>query len=186
MIFNVQPTKYTTFLFSSSVVSNSATLWTAACQASLSFTISQSLLKLTLSQWCLPTISSSIVPFCLRSFPASGGQSIGTSASVFPMNIQGWFPLGLPGLILLSKGLWRVFSSTTVRRHQFFSAQPFFIVQLSLRYMTTGKTIALPIQTFVGQVTSLLFSMLSRLVITSYLVNGLITFLTPGITQRRV
>ena len=105
MIFNVQPIKYTTFLFSRSVVSNSATLWTAACRASLSFTISQSLLKFTLSRWCLPTISSSIVPFCLCSFPASGGQSIGASASasVLPMNIQGWFPLGLPGLIMLSK-----------------------------------------------------------------------------------
>ena len=83
---------------------------------------------------------SSIVPFssCLQSFPASGsfpmcwpfasgGQSneASASASVLEMNIQGWFPLGLTGLIsLLSKGLSRVFSSTTVRKHQFFSAQP--------------------------------------------------------------
>ena len=80
------------------------------------------------SQWCHPTISSSIIPFssCLQSFPASGsfpmiqffasgGQSIGASASVLPMNIQCWFPLGLTGLISLqSKGLSRVFSSTTV------------------------------------------------------------------------
>ena len=92
-----------------------------------------------LSRWCHPTISSS-VPFssCPQSFPASGsflmsqlfasgGQSIGdsASASVLPMNIQGWFPLGLTGLMpLLSKGLSRVFSSTTVWKHQFFSAQP--------------------------------------------------------------
>ena len=81
-----------------------------------------------LSRWCHATISSSVIPFssCLQSFPASGsfpmnqffesgGQDIGTSASasVFPMNIQDWFPLGLTGLIsLLSKVLWRVFSSS--------------------------------------------------------------------------
>ena len=53
-----------------------------------------------------------------------GGQSIGTSASVISMNIQGWFPLGLTGLILQSKVLSRIFSSTTVQKHQFFSAQP--------------------------------------------------------------
>ena len=91
-----------------------------------------------LSQWCHPTISSIIIPFsfCLQSFPASGsfpmswlftsgGQSIRVpaSASVFPVNIQDWFPLGLTGLILLSKGLSRVFSNTTVPKRQFFSAQ---------------------------------------------------------------
>ena len=92
------------------------------------------------SQWCHPTISSSVFPFsfCLQSFPApgsflmsrlfiSGGQSIGTSASasVLPMNIQDWFPLGLTGLISLqSKGLSRVFSSITVQKHQFFGTQP--------------------------------------------------------------
>ena len=92
------------------------------------------------SQWCHPAISSSVVPFssCLQSFPAlgsfqmsqffsSGGWSIGASASasVLPMNIQDWFPLGLTGLIsLLSKGLSRVFSSTTVQKHQFVGAQP--------------------------------------------------------------
>ena len=92
----------------------------------------------SLYRWCHPAISSSVVPFpfCLKSFPASGsflmswffalgGQSIGASASVLPMSIQGWFPLGLTGLILLSKELSRVFSSTTVRKHHFFSAQPF-------------------------------------------------------------
>ena len=90
-----------------------------------------------LSQWCHPTISSFITPFSslLQSFPvsesflvsqffASGGQSIGASASVLPMNIQYWFPLGWTGWIsLLSKGLQGVFSSTTVWKHQFFSTQ---------------------------------------------------------------
>ena len=91
------------------------------------------------SQWCHPTISSSVIPFssCLLSFPASGsfpmsqffasgGQSSGVSASasVLPMNIQGWFPLGLTGLISLqSKGLSRVFSNTTVQKHQFLGVQ---------------------------------------------------------------
>ena len=109
-------------LFSRSVVSDSVTQWIAACQASLSFTISWSLLKLmTIESWCHPTISSSVIPFssCLQFSPAagsflmswrftSGGQSIGASvsASVLSMNIQGWFPLGLTGLISLqSKGL---------------------------------------------------------------------------------
>ena len=90
-----------------------------------------------LSQWCHPTILSSVIPFssCLQSFPASGsfpmsqfftsgGQSIGASASVLSMNIQDWFLLGLTGLISLqSKGLSRVFSNTTVQKHQFFCAQ---------------------------------------------------------------
>ena len=90
-----------------------------------------------LSWWCHPTISSSVVPFSsrLRSFPASwsfpvsqffasGGQSIGVSASVLPMNIQDWLPLGWTSWISLqSKGLSRVFSNTTIQKHQFFSAQ---------------------------------------------------------------
>ena len=90
------------------------------------------------SQWCHPTISYSVVPFssCLQSFPASGsflmsrlfvscGQSIGvaTSASVLPMNDQDWSPLELTGLILQSKGLSRVFSTTTVQKPQCFSTQ---------------------------------------------------------------
>ena len=93
-----------------------------------------------LSRWCHPTISSSVIPFssCPQSFPASGSflmsqffesgdQSIGasTSASVFPMNIQDWFPLGWTGWISLqSKGLSTVFSNTTVQKHQFFGSQP--------------------------------------------------------------
>ena len=103
----------------------------------------------------------------MSQFFTSGGQSIGVSASasVLPMNIKDWFPLGWTGLISLqSKGLSRVFSNTTVQKHQFFSSA-FFIVQLLYPYMTTGKTIALTRWTFVGKVMSLLFSMLSRLVI---------------------
>ena len=92
-----------------------------------------------LSWWCHPTISSSVIPFssCPQSFPASGsfqmsqlfasgGQSIrvSASASVFPMNTQDWSPLGWTGWISLqSKGLSRVFSNTTVQKHQFFGAQ---------------------------------------------------------------
>ena len=92
-----------------------------------------------LSQWCHPTISSSVIPFssCLQSFPASGsfpmsqpfasgGQSIGVSAStsVLPMNTQDWSPLGWTGWISLqSQGQSRVFSNTSVQKHQFFSAQ---------------------------------------------------------------
>ena len=112
------------------------TPWTATCQASLSIAKSWSLLKLmSIELWCHPTILSSVVPFsCLQSFPArgsfpmnqfftSGDQSIGASASVHSMNIQDWFPLRLTGLISLqSKGLSRVFSNTTVQKHQFFSA----------------------------------------------------------------
>ena len=134
------------------------------------------------SQWCHPTISSSVVPFTshLQSFPASGsfprsqlfasgGQSTGASASasVLPMNIQDWFPLGWTGWISLqSKGLSRVFSNTKVQKHQFFSARPFFTVQRSHPYVTTGKTITLTRQTFVDKVMSLLFNILSRLIIT--------------------
>ena len=93
-----------------------------------------------LSRWCHPAISSSVVPFSyyLKSFPALGsfpvsqfftsdGQGVGasTSASVLPVGIQDWFPLGLTGLISLqSKGLSRILSSTAVWKHQFFSAEP--------------------------------------------------------------
>ena len=134
-----------------------------------------------LSRWCHPTISSSVVPFssCLQCFPASGsfqmsqlftsgGQSIGVSASasVLPMNIQDWFPLGWTGWIALqSKGL-----SSLLQHHSskasILRRSAFFIVQLSHPYMTTGKTIALTRWTFGDKVMSLLFNMLSRLVIT--------------------
>ena len=94
------------------------------------------------SQWCHPAISSSVIPFSsrLQSFPASGsfqmsqlftsgGQSIGVSASasVLPMNIQDWSPLGwIGGISLLSTGLSRVFSNTTVQKYQFFCSQPLY------------------------------------------------------------
>ena len=117
-----------------------ATPWIAACQASLSITNSRSLLNSRASSWwCHPAISSSVVPFpsCPQSLPASesspmsqlfawGGQSTGVSASAsfLPMNTQDWSPLGWTGWISLqSKGLLRVFSNTTVQKHQFFGAQ---------------------------------------------------------------
>ena len=112
-----------------------------------------------LIQWCHPTTSSSIAHFffCPQSFPAtgsfpaswlftSGGQSIGASASasVLPMNIQGWFPLGLTGLIpLQSKGLSRVFSSTTVQEHQFFGTD-------SQKHVPVALTAPVPCGTFVS------------------------------------
>ena len=118
------------------------TAWTAAHQASLSFTISWSYSNsCPLSRWCHPTISSSLSHFsCPQSFPASvsfptswlfasGGQSTGVSASasVLPMYIQGWFPLGLTGLIFwLAMGLSGVLSSTRIQKYQFFDTQPSF------------------------------------------------------------
>ena len=117
-----------------------ATPWTEALQASLSITNSQCLLKLMSIESVMPSnhlifcstllllssIFSSIGSFQMSQFFTSGGQSIGVSASasVLPMNIQDWFPLGWTGWISLqSKGLSRVFSNTTVQKHQFFSAQ---------------------------------------------------------------
>ena len=125
--------------FSCSVISNS--LWPHGLQHARlpcpSLTPGACSDSCPLSRWCHPTISSSVIPFssCLQSFPisgsltmsqflASGGQSIGVSASVsvLPMNIQDWFPLGWTGWISLqSKGLSRIFSNTTVQKHQFFS-----------------------------------------------------------------
>ena len=98
---------------------------------------------------------------------ASGGQYIeaSVSASALSMNIQGWSPLELTSLIfLLSKRLSRIFSSTTIQKHQFFGNQP-SLWSNSHPYMTTGKTIALTRWTFAGKVMSLLFNMLSRFVI---------------------
>ena len=132
-------------LFSCSVVSDS--LWPRRPQAKCTRLPCPSLSpgvfsdSCPLSWWCHPTISSSVIPFssCLQSFPASGSfpvsqlfasgdQSIGVSpsASVLPMSIQDWLPLGWTGWIsLLSKGPSRVFSNTTVQKHQFFGAQLF-------------------------------------------------------------
>ena len=125
------------------------------------------------SRWCHPAISSSVVPFSSspQSFPASEsfqmsqlfasvGQSIGVSASasVLPMNIRDWFPLGLTGLISLqskglSRGLQHHSSKASILR-----CSAFFMVQLSHPYMTAGKTIALNMQTFLCKVMSLLFN----------------------------
>ena len=118
----------------------SVTPWTAACQASLSIANSQNLLKLMsiklvmpsyhLILCCplllLPSIFPSIRVFSNKSVLYVGGQSTGASASalLLPMNIKDWFPLGLTGwILLLSKGLSRVTSNTTVQKHQFFGAQ---------------------------------------------------------------
>ena len=116
-----------------------ATPWTTACQASLSFTNSWSLLKLMYIVLVMPSNNLILCPpfsrprsspasrsFQMSQLFTSGGQGIGVSAStsVLPMNIQGWFPFGLTVLISLqSKGLSRVFSNTTVQKHQFFSTQ---------------------------------------------------------------
>ena len=120
--------------------------------------------------WYLLLLLPSIFP-SIRDFSnefASDDQNTGVSvlSSVLPKSIQGWFALRLTGLIsLLSKGLSWVFSSNTVGRHQFFWHSAVFTVQLSQPYMTTGKTIALTIWTFVGKVMFLLFNTLSRFVI---------------------
>ena len=115
-----------------------ATPWTAAHQATLPMTISRSLLKLLSIESVIFNCRYFKCNDCLQSFPASGsflmsqfftsgGQSIGASASssVLPMNTQGWFPLGLTGLISSqSKGLSSIFSNTTIQKYQFFSSQP--------------------------------------------------------------
>ena len=173
------------------------TQWTAACQASMSFTIFRSLPKLmsiklvmpsnylVLSHplLLLPLIFPSLRVFSPVSWPfTSGGQRIGApaSASVLPMNIKGWFPLALTGLISLpTKGLPEVFN-TTAQRNQFFGTQHFFFfftVQHSYPYMTTGKTIALTIWIFVGKVMSLLFNTLSRITFLSRSKHLLISWL---------
>ena len=164
-------------------MSDSAVPWTKARQASPSSTTSRSLLKLISVElvmpsnhltFCYPLLS------CLQSFPASGSflmswffasgdQSIGTAAlaSILPVNIQYWFLLGLTGLISLqSKGLSKVFSNTTIQKHQFFCAQPslWSNSDWTTWYMTTGKTIALTLWTFFGKAMSLLFNTLSRFV----------------------
>ena len=136
-----------------------------------------------LSQWCHPTISFSIIPIssCPQSFPTSGSflmsqlfawgsQSIGASASasVLSIIIQDWFPLGLAGLIFLqSKGLSRVFSSTTVQKHQFFNTQLSLWSNSHIHSWLLEKPKLLTIQAFVGKVMSLLFNMLSA----SYMIH---------------
>ena len=139
-----------------------------------SLTISRSLPKFMYIALVMPSAisSSDALFFCPQFFPASGtfpmsqllsldDQNTGASvsASILPTSMKGWFPLRLTVLIsLLSKGLSGVFSSTTVRRHQFFGTPP----SLQSRYVNASKTIALTIQTFVSSVKSLLFKTLSR------------------------
>jgi len=136
----LQLIKILLLIFNHSVVSNS--LWPDGLQHARlpcpSPTPGSCTNSCPLSRWCHPTISPSVSPFSrLQSFPGSGhfqtsqvftsgGQSIGAStlASIFSMNIQDWFPLGSTGLILQSKGLTRVFSSTTLWKHQLFGAPP--------------------------------------------------------------
>ena len=155
-------------------MSDSATPWTIAHQASLSITNSRSSPKLIpLSQWCHPTISSSVVLFSshLQSFPAagsfqmsqlfaSGGQSIGVSASasVIPINTQDWSPLGTQDWLdlLAVQGTLKSLLQHHNSKVSVLHCSAFFTVQLSHPYMTTGKTIALTRWPFVGKVMPLL------------------------------
>ena len=168
--------------FSRSVVSDFATPWTAACQASLSTTNCRSLLKLmSIKSWCHPTISSSVVPFssCLQSFPASGsfqmnqffasgGPSIGVSASasVLPMSTEDWFSFKMDWLDLLAvQGILKSLLQHHNSKASILWCSVFFMIQLSHLYMTSRKTIVLTVQIFAGKVMCLLFNMLSRFVI---------------------
>ena len=169
------------YLFSSvqslSRVQLFATPWIAARQASLYITNSQSSPKLMFIESvmpsnhliCHPLLLLPLIPPSLRVFSNEstlwwGGQSIGvsSSASVLPINTQDWSPLGLTGWISLqSKGLSRVFSSTTVQKHQFFSTQLSSQSNSYIRTWPLEKNIGLTRRTFVGKVKSLLFNMLS-------------------------
>ena len=169
-------------LFSHQVVSDSMIPWIAPCQASLSLTISGSLLKFMSIESVIP--SNHLILCCPRLLLPSIFPRIGVLSNQSAVRIQrpkywnfsfsispskeysGLISFKIFGLVsLLSKGLSRVFYSTTVRKHQFFSILPSFFVQLSHLNMTTGKTIALTIWTFVSRVMSLLFKTLSRFVI---------------------
>ena len=167
--------------FRLSVVSDSATPWTAACQASLSITNCQSLLKLMSIESVMPSsylASSSVVPFSShhRSFPASGSFQMSQLSShqvakLLEFQLQHQSFLEYLGLISFRMD-WSdllVVQGTLKSLLQHHSSKPsvlqhsaFFIVQLSHPYMTTGRTMALTIWTFVGKVISLLFNVLSR------------------------
>ena len=148
-------------------------------QASLSFAVSQSLLKLMSIEsvrssnhlvLCHPLLLPSVLvsgPFLMSWLFTTGGQNIeaSVSASVLPINIQDWFPLGWTVWISCSPGDSQVFSNTMVQKHQFFGTQPSLWSNSSHPYMTTGKTIALTIWTFLGKVMSLFFNTLSGFVI---------------------
>ena len=174
--------------FSHSVVYNSGTPWTAACQASLSITNSWSLLKLMSIESVMPSnhlllcqpllLPSSIFP----SIRISSNESVrhirwpkywSFSFNISPSNeYSGLVSFRIDSLISLqSKRLLRVFSNTTVQKASILQLSAFFIVQLSHPYITTGKTIALTRWIFVGKVMSLLFNMLSRWVIAFLLRN---------------
>ena len=160
----------------------SNSLWPHGLQASLSIIISRGLLKLMSMESMMP--SHSLILCCpllllpsmfpiIRVFSYEPALHIrwpkfwnSASASVLPMNIQGWFPLRWTGWISLqSRGLSRVFSNTTVQKHQFFSTQLSSQSNSHIHTWLTGKTIALTRRTFVGKVMSLLLNMLSRLAI---------------------
>ena len=159
----------------------SATLWTVAYQ---DFPVLHYLPESAQTHvcwlWCHPGISSSVAPFssCSQFFPglmyfpmsrlfAAGSQSIGPSASVFLMNVQDWFFFRMDWFNLLAvQGTFRSLLQHHNSKASVLQCSAFFMVQLSCPYMTTGKTIALTIQTFVGKMISLLFNMLSRFAIT--------------------
>ena len=155
--------------------------WTAAHQASLSITSFQSLLKFMSIESVMPSTHLLRCPLLLlpsvfpsiRVFSSESALCISwlkygvlTSPSVLPMNIRDWFPLGWTGWISLqSKRLSRVFSSSTVQRHEFFGTQPFSLFSSHIHTWLLEKTVASTRWTFVDKIISLLFNMLSRLVI---------------------
>ena len=170
--------KFSSVKISHSVLSDS---WTAAHQASLSITSSQSLLKLTSIESVMPPISSSVVPFCscFQSFPASVFSNESVLRIRWPKYWSFSFSISLSneysGLIsfrtdwldlLAVQGTLKSLLQNHSSKASILQHSAFFIVQLSHPYMTTGKTIALTRQTFAGKIMSLLFNMLSRLVIT--------------------
>ena len=165
--------------FSCSVVSDSATPWTAACQASLSITSSWSPLKPMFIKSVMPSNPLICRPFssCPQSFPASGSfqmsQLSASGSQSFSFNISpsnehpGLISFRMDWLDLLAvQGTLKSFLQHHSSKASILQCSAFFTVQLSYPYMTTGKTIALTRWTFVGKVMSLLFNMLSRLVIT--------------------
>ena len=165
-----------------SCVWHCVTPWTAPCQASLSITSSQIFLKHTSIKLvmrsnhliiCHPLLLLISIFPSIRVFYNESilyirwpKYAVPVLASVLPMNIQEWFPLGLTGWIYLqSKGLSRVFSNTTIQKHQFFGAQLSLWSNSRIHTGLLEKNIPLNIQTSVGKVVSLLFNILSRLII---------------------
>ena len=147
-------------LFHPYVMFHSVTPKTAARQAPLSSTLSWSLLKFMSMEWVMCNQLILCFPFSFT----SGGQSTGasTSASVFPLNIQDWFPLGLTGL---TQGTLKGLLQHQNLKASIIWCSAFSMVQLSHPYMTTGKTIVLTIWTFISKVMSLIFNMLCRFLI---------------------